>query len=47
MLDDCVAREPPSEMQSAKILLWSGKRLTNKADKWGRFGFGLTIGRGF
>ncbi len=37
-LDDCVARELSSEMQSVKISLWSGRRMNNKANKWKRLG---------
>jgi hypothetical protein len=41
MQDDCVARELPSEVWSAKILLWSSKKMNNKVDKWGGWVFGF------
>jgi len=38
-----VARKLPSEMRSAKILLWNGRKMNNKANKWegGRFVFSV------
>jgi hypothetical protein len=39
MLDDYVAKELRSKVRPVEISRWSGKRMSNKADKWGRFGF--------
>jgi hypothetical protein len=34
-----MTRELPSEVRSAEISLWSDKKMNNKANKWGGFGF--------
>ncbi len=34
-----MARELPSEVQSAEISMWNGRKMNNKANKWERFGF--------
>ncbi len=35
-LAECEARELPSDREPTKLLLWSGRKKNNKADKWGK-----------
>jgi hypothetical protein len=39
MLDGYVARELPSEVWLVEILLWSNRKMNNKENKCGRFGY--------
>ncbi len=43
MQNDYVAREQPNEVRSMEISLCSGKRMNNKADKWGGLVFGFSV----